>query len=167
MDLTEYQVWLKLAHVLGAFMFATGHGVSIFVAFRLRRETEAARMAALLDVSIGSFAFSFAGIGILVLAGAVGAVAFGYWGQGWLSVSILLLVVAFGLMTPLIAIPMGNLRRALGLQTRETKPGAPRPEPRPQAEVVAMAQALKARETLAVGGTIFLVIVALMVLKPF
>ena len=50
MDLTPYIGWIVFIHVLGAFVFAAGHGVSMFVAFQVRRETDRARMAALLDV---------------------------------------------------------------------------------------------------------------------
>lgn len=167
MDLSPYEPWLKLTHVLGAFMFATGHGVSMFVMFRVKRETDAERLKALLDVSIGSFAFSFAGIGVLVLAGAIAGVAGGFWGQGWLTVSVILLVVVFGAMTPMAAIPLANIRRALGMRTRETKPGDPLPEPKPIADILAMTAALRPDRVLLVGGTGFVVILALMTLKPF
>ena len=40
MDLTPYIRWIVFLHVLGAFMFAAGHGVSMFVAFQVRRETD-------------------------------------------------------------------------------------------------------------------------------
>jgi hypothetical protein len=167
MDLTPFEPWLKLTHVLGAFMFATGHGVSMFVMFRVKQETDPERLKALLDVSIGSFGFSFAGLGVLVLAGAIAGISGGYWGQGWLSVAVLVLVVVTGAMTPMAAIPLGNLRRALGMRTRETKAGDPLPEAKPMTEVLAMTAALRPDRALAVGGAGFAIILALMTLKPF
>jgi hypothetical protein len=49
MDLTPYVAWIVFAHVLGAFMFAAGHGVSMFVVFQARRERDRGRLGALLD----------------------------------------------------------------------------------------------------------------------
>jgi uncharacterized membrane protein len=43
--------WLKLLHILGAFLFVGAHGVSMLVAFRLRGQTDRARLASLLDLS--------------------------------------------------------------------------------------------------------------------
>lgn len=47
MDLTPYLLWLKFAHILGAFLFVGGHGVSMAMALRLRRERDPARMLAM------------------------------------------------------------------------------------------------------------------------
>ena len=62
MDLTRLFVFL---HVLGAFMFAAGHGVSMFVVFQARKEKDRSRLAALLDLS--GWSLAVAGIGLLVI----------------------------------------------------------------------------------------------------
>jgi len=56
MDLTPYIRWIVFLHVLGAFMFVAGHGVSMFVVFQVRREADRTRLAALLDLSGWSLA---------------------------------------------------------------------------------------------------------------
>ena len=43
MDLAPYHLWIVWIHVVGVFLFLIGHGVSIFVAFRLRTEREPVR----------------------------------------------------------------------------------------------------------------------------
>ena len=62
MDLTPYMPWIVFIHVAGAFAFAAGHGVSMFVAFRVRTEPDRARLATLLDLSGTSL--GVAGIGM-------------------------------------------------------------------------------------------------------
>ena len=42
--------WVVLVHIVAAFVFLMAHGVSAFVAFRIRGETDRTRLAALLDL---------------------------------------------------------------------------------------------------------------------
>ncbi len=167
MDLTPYSDWIKLLHVTGAFMFAAGHGVSIAVAFRLRAEREASRMLALLDLS--GWSLSLAGIGLLMLfvAGIVGGIVRDDFGRAWIWISLVALIVISGLMTPLAGSFFGRLRLALGQRTRAVKTGEPDPEPLPMDAVIALAQSRSPEMTAAVGGVGFLVILWLMVFKPF
>ena len=46
----NWQPWLVFAHILGAFTFILSHGVSMFVAFRVRTERDPAVVAALLEI---------------------------------------------------------------------------------------------------------------------
>jgi predicted benzoate:H+ symporter BenE len=61
----EWYPWLVFLHVLGGFTFVLAHGASAMGAFRLRRERQPARVAALLDLS--SFSIGLAYIGLLVI----------------------------------------------------------------------------------------------------
>jgi amino acid transporter len=81
-DLTPYVRWIVFLHVLGAFMFVAGHGVSMFAVFAVRKERDRAKLATLLDLS--GWSLAVAGIGLLVLfvSGIVAGIvlqSFGRW----------------------------------------------------------------------------------------
>ena len=40
MDLAPYHSWIVFIHVVGVILFLIGHGVSVFVAWRLRTERD-------------------------------------------------------------------------------------------------------------------------------
>ena len=167
MDLTPYVRWIVFLHVLGAFAFAAGHGVSMLVAFRLRRETDRGRMAALLDISAASL--MVAGIGMLVLLGAgiVAGIVLGSFGQAWIWIALVLFIVIGGVMTPVGGSHFNRIRLAIGQRTRLLKDADPDPVPVSDAELAALL-ANRRPETLAVigvGG--FIVIVYLMMFRPF
>lgn len=85
MDLTPYLLWLKFAHILGAFLFVGGHGVSMAMALRLRRERDPARMLAMSSVvPLWPARLSLGGAMLVVAAWAVLQVAFIL---GWLHVT--------------------------------------------------------------------------------
>ncbi|MBI3751029.1 MAG: hypothetical protein HY263_05150 [Chloroflexi bacterium] len=166
MDLTPYLPWMKYLHVIGAFLFVAGHGVSLSVAMRLRRETEPSRMLAMLDLS--AWALNMAGIGLLVLlvAGIVDGVVGGYFGRAWIWISLVLLIVIGGLMTPLAGIHFGRLRSGLGQRWR-LKPSDPDPTPLAPAEIAVLASSRSLDWAAVVGLGGFAVILWLMTFKPF
>lgn len=167
MDLTPYMPWIVFIHVAGAFLFAAGHGVSMFVAFKVRRETDRARLAALLDMS-GS-ALGAAGIGMLVLllAGILAGIVAGEWNRLWLWASLVLFLVIGGLMTPLGVGYFGRLRAGLGQRTRNLKAADPDPVPVTDGELAALQVSNVPERLLAIGGGGFLLILYLMMFKPF
>lgn len=108
-----YQLMVFL-HILGVVVFALGHGTSIAVAFRLKKETEHPRIAALLDASSWSTGLMY--VGLLLIIGSGVALGFmgDYWGQWWLWLSIGLLVVVLGAMYGMAAPFYGAVRVATG-----------------------------------------------------
>jgi hypothetical protein len=167
MDLVPYLGWIKFLHVVGAFLFVAGHGVSMAVAFRLRGERDGGRMLALLDLSAWSLNVATVGLLALLIAGIVDGVVGGYFGRAWIWLSLVLLIVISALMTPLIALHFGELRRALGQRTRTLKAGDPDPVPIGIDGVVALAASRRPETAALVGGIGFLVILWLMTFKPF
>jgi hypothetical protein len=167
MDLTPYIGWILFLHVGGAFAFAAGHGVSIFVAFQVRRERDLGRIGALLDISAASL--TAAGIGLLVLlvAGIVAGITLGSFGRAWIWVSLVLLVVIGGVMTPIGGIYFANVRRAIGQRPRNLKPDQPDPVPVSASELAAMLDTRRPELLLLIGGGGFLVILWLMMFRPF
>lgn len=166
MDLTPYAGWIVFLHVAGAFAFAAGHGVSIFVAFRVRRERDPVRIASLLDLSATSLVV--AGIGLLVLLGAgiVAGIVLGSFGKIWIWISLVLLIAIGGLMTPIGGKYFARLRRAVGQRTPDMKPDQPDPEPVSADELATLLDSRRPEALLLVGATGFVVILWLMMFRP-
>jgi len=167
MDLTPYAGWIVFLHVGGAFAFAAGHGVSVFMAFQLRRERDTARIGALLDISAASLATAGIGLLVLLVAGIVAGITLGSFGHAWIWVSLVLLVVIGGVMTPLGAIHFNQVRAAIGQRSRNLKPDQPDPVPVSADELAAMLDTRRPEQLLLIGGGGFLVILWLMMFRPF
>jgi hypothetical protein len=150
-------VFLHIAGVLG---FLAAHGVSVGVAFRVRREREPGRIMALLELSSSSVTFMYVSILILLTGGVVAGFVGGWWSQGWIWVSlgtlIAIMVAMFAMATlyyrrlRLIVGAMANGSQAVsGEQLAEVLSG-----PRPWILAV-----------VGFGGLVF--ILYLMIFKPF
>ena len=167
MDQATVLVWLKLVHVGAAFAFVAGHGVSMLVSFRLRHEREAARMLALLDFSGFSLGLAISGAIVLLIAGILDGIVGGLFGRAWIWVALVVFVTIGMLMTPLESKHLNLVRQALGQRTRHEKASDPDPFPLPFDQVHDLTLERSPERGLLVGGGGFLVILALMVLKPF
>jgi len=167
MDLTPYIGWIVFLHVAGAFMFVAGHGVSMFVVFQVRKERDRARLAALLDLS--GISLATAGIGLLVLlvSGILAGIVLGSFGRWWIWISLVLLVVIGGLMTPVGGKYLTLIRIALGQRTRALKPADPDPVPASDAQLESLLVSRAPETLLLLGGAGFLVILWLMMFRPF
>ncbi len=167
MDLTPYIGWIVFLHVAGAFAFVAGHGVSMFVAFQVRKERDRARLGALLDLS--GWSLGVAGIGLLVLfvSGILAGIILGSFGRWWIWVSLALLVVIAGLMTPVGGSYFTRIRVALGQRTRGLKPADPDPVPASDTELAALLVSRAPETLLLLGAGGFLVILWLMMFRPF
>ena len=63
--------WLVLLHVLGVFGFLMAHGISVSVAFTLRRERKFENIQALLNLSNSSLGVLHGSLAVLFLTGIV------------------------------------------------------------------------------------------------
>jgi amino acid transporter len=162
----DWQHWLVFAHVLGAFTFVLAHGVSVFAALKIRREHDATRIAALLDLS--KSALTIAGIALLYLiATGIGAGFVGdFWGQRWIWVSIAILVLLFAYMSFRGTRYHDALRHSvgsIGIYDHKATEGPP-PDP---AALAALLDSPRAIELAAVGGIGLVAILYLMAFRPF
>jgi len=166
-DLTPYIGWIIFLHVLGSFMFVAGHGVSMFVVFRVRKESDRGKLAALLDLS--GWSLGVAGIGLLILfvSGIVAGIVLGSFGSTWLWVALVLFIVISIVMTPVGGTYLRNLRLAIGQRPGNAKPGDPDPTPVSDAELAAMQASRKPELLLLPGAGGFVLILYLMMFKPF
>ena len=85
--------WVVYLHVLGLFWFLMAHGVSLYVAFRVQRETDIHAVQALLGLSARAAMASLIGLIVLLLAGVAAAFMGNWWSQGWIWISLGLFVL--------------------------------------------------------------------------
>jgi hypothetical protein len=160
-------LWIKLLHILAAFVFAFLHGASTKVIFRLRKESEPARMAALLDVSSDYLGLMYGSLLVMLAAG----IALGYmgdlWGSIWLWVSLGLLILLVPAMYGMASMPLNRVRKALGLPYFEKNKSHSAGEPASPEEITASVAALKPWLMTGIGYGTLLLILVLMVIKPF
>jgi uncharacterized membrane protein len=156
--------WIVIAHVFFVIIAFGAHGASAFTMLRLRTTADRGQVGALLDLS--AQALTTAGIALLVVIvlGIWAAIMGGHFGRAWPWVSIVVLIVVAGAMTPLAAGPMREMRAALG-QGRD-KSGAPL-VPGTDAELDAAKARLRPEATMAIGIIGLLLLVWLMEGKPF
>lgn len=167
MDLTPYVGWIIFLHIVGAFLFVAGHGVSMFVAFQIRKERDRTRLGALLDLSARSLGIAGIGLLILFVSGIVAGIVLGSFGSWWIWIALALLIVIAGLMTPVGAIYFNRVRLGLGQRIARMKPADPDPMPLSDADLAALLVSRAPETLLYVGGGGFLIILWLMRFRPF
>ena len=108
--------WIVFLHVFGVFVFLIAHGVSSGVGFRLAKERNRERVAALLEFSGSSYRGMILGFWWILITGSVLGYAGDWWTMRWFWAAIVTLIVLAGLMTPLAAKPYYRVRAIVGLR---------------------------------------------------
>ena len=158
--------WIVLVHVIGAFIFVAAHGVSMVTSFRLRNERDRARQAALLETSaIGVYAM-YVGLLVLLVGGIWAGFAGNHWGRLWIWAALATLVVVIAVMYALATPFYGRMRAATGLEPYVARANKFKP-PATIADLEMLATSNRPIVLAVVGGIGLLLIVWLMVLKPF
>ena len=159
--------WLLFLHTLSALTFFLAHGTSIAMAFQLRKETDFARIRAMLDLSGSTIIVMGIALLIMGLTGLTLPFILKLWGKVWIWASIVLMiavVVQMGLMNDK---RYKHLRRMVGLPYMIGGKQFPAEEPAAQAEVEAHIKGMKFYDLLIVGLGIPVIVLWLMVFKPF
>jgi hypothetical protein len=93
--------WWLLLHLFGVFGFLLAHGVSVTVAFRIRKERDRVKIKDLISLSGSSVRLMYVSL-VLLLAGAF-AMTFQLhlWGAAWIRLSLALLIVTIIFMIAL------------------------------------------------------------------
>ena len=163
----ELYPWVILLHIVGAFIFAASHGVAIWMAMQISRERDRVRMAALLDLSAASLGGLYVGLVLLLIGGIWGGLIGNWFGSLWIWVALGLLI-AIAVVMYIIATPyFRSLRAAIGIKSEYGPKDAPDPIPLPDAEVVALAARSPVAMLTGVGVGGLVIILWLMVVKPF
>jgi hypothetical protein len=163
----DWYPWIVLLHVAGAFVFVIAHGASVWVVNAVVREKDPRRIAALTDLSSFSLSVAYIGLLLLLIGGIWGGIVGGWFGRVWIWAA-LVLFFAVAIAMYMVATPFfKRLRLALGQRVMGTPKDGPDPVPASDAEIVAIAASAPATLLNLAGGVGLLVILWLMVVKPF
>ena len=159
--------WFVVAHVLGAFLFVAAHGVSMGAALKLRGEHDRGRVATLLQLSQSGLGIMYVGLALLVAGGIAAGFSGDRWGELWLWAAIgVLLVVAVAMYAMGTTFYM-RLRTGLGIPAADGKVRESMEPPLSEAQVDALLDSSRPYVLALIGGIGLVIIVWLMVAKPF
>ena len=158
--------WLILWHVLSVFGFLMAHGISVGVAFALRRERKLGTIQALLNLSGSSIGVLHGSILILLITGIVDGFIGGWWGRGWIWLSLGLLIVIYIYMGTTAAGYYREVRRAVGLAYMQGFKPQPPLEPAPSDEINALLSQSQPVKLAVIGLGCLAIIAWLMIAKP-
>lgn len=156
-----YQV-LVFLHILGVVGFLMAHGVSVFVAFRVQGEKDIHAIRALLGLSASAVMSSTFSLLVLLIGGVGAGFVGNWWSFGWIWVSLGVFVAVWILMSAFTGPAFRRARLAVGFTGPRTIDESVISESLPQR----LAELRPWLPTL-IGGIGLLIIVWLMVLKPF
>ncbi len=159
--------WLVFLHVFGVMGFMLAHGGTTTMTFLLRRQRDLDRMRALLDLSGNSwpaFAISFL---ILFVSGVVAGFSGRWWGEGWIWTSLLILLGISAYLGWTSRAHFHQLRKVLGLRYFEGGKDRPALPPASPEEIYAVQATLRPGLVAVVGIGGIVVILWLMMFKPF
>ena len=157
--------WIVLLHIVGAFIFVMAHGASMMIAIRLRTVTDRSQQAALLEVSGFSIGAMYIGLALLLIGGIWAGFAGDHWGRAWIWAALGVLVVVVAVMYSVATPFYGRMRAAAGVEGGAT-PDKFKP-PATEGDLAGLATSQRPFWLAAVGGIGLLVILWLMVIKPF
>ena len=158
--------FVVLLHVLGAFAFVAAHGVSMIAAFQLRGERDRQRQAQLLGMSGVAVGLMYIGLGVLLVAGIIAGFMGDHWGRAWIWAALVTLAVVIAVMYTVATPFYGRMRAAAGVPGSEQMAAKLKPPPSP-ADLDALATSNRPLLLALVGGIGLVVIVWLMLAKPF
>jgi len=150
--------WLVTVHLLGLVLFLATHGVSMWVAFRVRRETSREVIGALLAMSKRSNQVMYLGLLLLGLGGLAAAAQVGWLTASWIVASYVVVIVVLAVMYAVGAGYYYRLRDGL-----EGTDGTPRLD---DAALASTRRTRRPEVLAAVGGIGLALLVWLMAVKP-
>lgn len=158
---------LVYLHVAAVFVFLLAHGASAGVAFKLRGERNPDRIRALLDLSVGSYIGMWVGLLALLITGIISGFLGNWWGRGWIWASIALLVAVFVIMGLYGSRYYGRVRTAVGLQPYRRTDQVTLGEVQSDEEIAALLNTNHPLILALIGFGGLLIILWLMMFKPF
>lgn len=154
-------------HVIGVFAFLLAHGASNAVAFQLKREQNMEHVRALLKLSPSTFGMMWIGLLLILLSGIIGGFMLNWWGKIWIWASLLLLIAVIVAMS-VYAVPYyTGLRKAAGLKYMVRGKLQPAEPAVSDAELEKMLDSPRALYSALIGWAGLVLILGLMMFKPF
>ena len=159
--------WLVFIHVLAAISFFLFHGVSAAMAFMLRKETDFARIRALLDLSAANIPMMATSFMLMGLTGIALPFFVHIWDRGyiWLSIGLILGVSIY--MAIFNERHYKELRRMVGLPYMRGSKNYPAETPCAPDEVEAHIKRTNVAPLAVAGFGVPAVVLWLMIFKPF
>ncbi len=159
--------WLEFLHVLASFAFVFAHGASAVVALRLPRERALDRIRALLELAEATRPGAQLSLGIILITGIALGLLGGWWRMAWFWISLVLLAVVTFSMDRAADRIYAPLKRAVGLAYLEGSRIHPPQDPLRPDEIAATLREVRPLPLFFAGYGSMVVMIALMVLKPF
>ena len=159
--------WLIFLHVLGVLTFFLAHGASAAMAFKIRKETDFARIRAMLDLSWSTM--TLMGISFLVmgLTGIILPFLIHIWNRGYIWASIVLMLFVAVYMALFNETTYKQLRRLVGLPYMKGSKQLPAEPPSSPEEVAKLLSKTSVTGLVMVGYIIPAIVLWLMIFKPF
>ena len=159
--------WLIFLHILSALTFFMAHGTSAAMAFKVRRETDFARIRAMLDLSLSTMIIMAISFLIMGLTGLILPFLIHIWNKGYIWASIALMLFVFIYMVVFNETSYKKLRRLVGLPYRVRNKELPAEAPVSAEEVATLLNKINITGLVVVGYVIPAIVLWLMVFKPF
>ena len=159
--------WLIFLHVLGVLTFFLAHGASAAMAFKIRKETDFARIRAMLDLSWSTGILVVVSFLVMGLTGLIMPFLIHIWNKGYIWVSILLMLFVFIYMAVFNETHYKQLRRLVGLPYMKGSKQLPAEPPASPEEVAALLGKTSVTGLVVVGYIIPAIVLWLMIFKPF
>ena len=159
--------WLIFIHVLSAITFFLAHGTSAAMAFQLRKETNIERIRTMLGLSGKTIMVLFVFFLVMGLTGLIMPFILKIWNQGWIWVSIVLMVFVFFHMTLRNEKTYKTVRKLAGMPYMKGSKEYPAEPPASDEEILALIRKISVHELIAVGYVVPAFVLWLMVFKPF
>jgi hypothetical protein len=159
--------WLVFVHVLAAITFFLAHGTSAAMTFQIRKETEFARIRALLDLSWSTMILMGVSFLIMGLTGLILPFMIHIWNRGYIWLSIVLMLFVFIYMAMFNETHYKELRRLVGLPYMKGNKNLPAEPPSSPEEVAALLKKTSASAMVVVGYIVPAIVLWLMIFKPF
>lgn len=159
--------WLVFLHILGVISFFLAHGTSAAMAFQIRKETDFARIRAMLDLSMSTMYLMFVSFLVMGLTGIILPFLFRIWNRGYIWASIVLMLISFAYMVMFNEKGYKHLRKLVGLPYMQGSKTLPAEAPASAEEVAAQLKNINLTALVVVGYVIPAIVLWLMVFKPF
>ena len=159
--------WVVFGHIIAVILALAAHGVSAWVMFRVRVERDRTRLSAIIDLSSSSLSAAGILLVVAVVLGIAAAIMGGHFAKLWPWAAIVVLVIAFGSMTPLAAIPMNKLRAVHAVAKPGDVSGRPVGAAGTDEELAAALAAIRPESPAVIGVAGIVILAWLMRAKPF
>jgi hypothetical protein len=159
--------WLVFIHVLSAITFFLAHGASTAMVFKLRSESDFARIRAMLDLSIAYVNVVIASFLGMAITGVIMPFLIHIWNRSWVWLSIVLILFVFFYMFWFDERSYKPLRKLVGLPYSSRRKGYPAETPASPEEVAAFIKSINIVPLVIIGYGIPAFVLWLMIFKPF